>query len=307
MAILVIVKTTSEPRLVFHYPPKPGEDNARFQNLVKEGTADDTSTTSSDDGESSGVEIAPVEEAQVLPQVDHGRSDVDEVGSISPDKNDAFPDQIAQAEWNDIFGYRAGVLAKLLCPPETSHKKRLEIGLDGKTFLGQPVFATPEGAWKTKKPRNSSSKGTGPHGVVSAREEGDKQSLKNGSHEKLSAIVTERKQEPSSDTGADSQEDAEHLEDEDNQPKQNSSVSRKDPLSGEKKSKTSLKMFQVCFILDPPPLEHHLRVKEMYDHVVRKMAKALRWEQARSNYVTKEASAITSTVKRLNRTNGESI
>ena len=73
----------------------------------------------------------------------------------------------------------------------------------------------------------------------------------------------------------------------------------------EQLSKDNLKMFHVVFVLDPPPLEYHLRTKEMYDHVIKKFSRALRWEQARSNYVSKEASAISSAGKGHHKASGE--
>ncbi|OCL09999.1 hypothetical protein AOQ84DRAFT_8695 [Glonium stellatum] len=53
-----------------------------------------------------------------------------------------------------------------------------------------------------------------------------------------------------------------------------------------------MNMFNVVFVLNPSALEYQLRVKEMYDNVVRKYAKALKYEQARFNYVWKESKRI---------------
>ena len=302
VAILLVVRTTPEPRLVFHYPPKPGEDNARFQNLVREDTEDDTSTTSSDDAESSGEEAALLRDAQAIPQMHESPPGVDEVGSISPDKYSGFPEEATQAEWNDMFGYRAGVLAKLLCPPETSHKKRVEIGLEGRVFVGQPAFAALDGEWRKK--RRSSSKGAKPDYDVGASVRGLNQSLTNGDTENMVLAENRKVHDSSTDMTAETQEAAEDQENETNHTTQAVSGSKKIFAAAKKKPKTSLNMFHISFILDPPPLEYHLRVKEIYDHVVRKLAKALRWEQARSDYVAKEVSTITTIVKRSNKVNG---
>ena len=51
-------------------------------------------------------------------------------------------------------------------------------------------------------------------------------------------------------------------------------------------------MFNVVFVLDPPLLEYSVRTRELYDNVIKKFAKALKWEQARTNYVWKEAQRI---------------
>ena len=50
--------------------------------------------------------------------------------------------------------------------------------------------------------------------------------------------------------------------------------------------------FNVVFVLNPPPLEYSIRVKEMYEHIIKKLSKALKLEQARSSYVSKQADII---------------
>ena len=45
VAILLLVKTTSEPRIIFHYPPKPGEDNSHFTDMFKENPAADDNSS----------------------------------------------------------------------------------------------------------------------------------------------------------------------------------------------------------------------------------------------------------------------
>lgn len=51
-------------------------------------------------------------------------------------------------------------------------------------------------------------------------------------------------------------------------------------------------MFNVVFVLDPPLLEYSIRLREVYDNIIKKFAKALKWEQARTDYVWKEAQNI---------------
>lgn len=67
-------------------------------------------------------------------------------------------------------------------------------------------------------------------------------------------------------------------------------------------------MFHVVFVMNPPPLEYHLRVREMYDNVVKKLSRAIKWEQARSSYVSKEATIIATCTERhlkQNKSSGE--
>ncbi|KAL9130176.1 MAG: hypothetical protein Q9217_001570 [Psora testacea] len=295
VAILLVVKTTSEPRLIFHYPPKPNEDNPRFEDIVKDGALDDTSTTSSEaDGESS-AEDSPLVMCPPVDQSNNGSSpDVEETGSASPEKKGPFQENAAELQWNDVFGYHASVLARTLSPPATSHKKRVEIALDGKVFLGQPAYAKSDGAWKKKvikRSRRTSSKSSAPH--PSMKGVGD---LIGGSEGLEQDAVPNH--------SGDELQNSRVMEDGNVLAAAANAVSTVPTTDRDKYPKARLTMFHVSFVLDPPPLQYHVRVREMYDHVVKKFSKGLRWEQARSNYVAKEAAIIVSTIKRLKRASG---
>ncbi|PWW76049.1 hypothetical protein C7212DRAFT_295720 [Tuber magnatum] len=51
-------------------------------------------------------------------------------------------------------------------------------------------------------------------------------------------------------------------------------------------------MFHVVFVLNPPELEYHSRTQEMFDYVVKRFARALKYEQAKDGYVWREAEKI---------------
>ena len=57
-------------------------------------------------------------------------------------------------------------------------------------------------------------------------------------------------------------------------------------------ARSQLTMFHVVFVMDPSPLEHGIRVKEMYDHVVKKLSKILKWAQAHQNYVWEQSELL---------------
>ena len=67
-------------------------------------------------------------------------------------------------------------------------------------------------------------------------------------------------------------------------------VSGGEPLDGD--DKDSMTMFNVVFVVDPPLLEYSIRTREVYDNIIKKFAKALKWEQARTDYVWREAQAM---------------
>lgn len=299
VAILLVVNYHHQPRLVFHYPPKPGEDNSHFRTYLSEDLSEDTSSSSSEDeSASSEGDRSPAgrhTQDDKNGNNDPGDVDMEELGSASPEK----PDEMAQIKkplkWNDIFGVEAGSLAKLLSPAPSTHKKRFEMTLDEKAFIGWPVFSK-DGRWRKKRRRTSQSKNG------SLRDDSTLQ--KDGSDVPVqisSDAMPELDDTSGQDTERDEQNgsDVKHERATSQRPKSKagsgmalSDSYKRRQSSEEDKSLDTLNMFHVVFVLNPPPLEYHLRIKEMYENVVKKFSRALRWEQARSNYVSKETATI---------------
>ena len=317
VAILLLVKTATEPRIIFHYPPKPGEDNSHFRDMFEESPADDDSSSSSSDDESqySSAEVSrPIEQKE---ESGTGKStpEVDEIGSASPEKSDGLKGVKAKLQWNDLFGYQSSVLSKILLPAVSGHKKRFEVGLNDKVFLGRPVFARPDGTWKKpRKLRRSSSKSNITAEKVKFVREQDRDA-------KIEAFDYANKDSGTSglDSGLESQSDS-HRDEETlskdetmgkNEPggqipdTKSNRTSKSDMLPPKKEKQKPLAMFHVVFVLRPPPLEYHLRVKEMYDNVTKKLSKAMKWEQTRSGYVARETAVITSLTKHMDKSNSK--
>lgn len=57
-------------------------------------------------------------------------------------------------------------------------------------------------------------------------------------------------------------------------------------------AKSELIMFHVVFVMNPPPLDHAHRVKEMYDNIVKKFSRALKWVQVHHDYVWQQTDAL---------------
>lgn len=299
VAILLVVNYHHQPRLVFHYPPKPGEDNSHFRTYLSEDLSEDTSSSSSEDesASSDGDQSPAKRHTQDNQNENHDTGDVDmeELGSASPEKLDGMAQIKKPLKWNDIFGVEAGSLAKLLSPAPSTHKKRFEMTLDEKAFLGWPVFSK-DGHWRKKRRRKSQSKNT------SLRDDSTQQK---GRSDVAGQTSSDAMPELDDTSGQDTERD----EPNENKVKHERTTSQR-PMSKAGSGKTvsdsykrkqssdedklldTLNMFHVVFVLNPPPLEYHLRIKEMYEHVVKKFSRALRWEQARSNYVSKETATI---------------
>lgn len=317
VAILLLVKTTSEPRIIFHYPPKPGEDNSHFKDMFKESPADDDSSSSSSDDESqdSSSEVPKPIEQEEGGGTGKSTPEADEIGSASPEKSDDGKGVKAKLQWNDLFGYQSSVLSKVLLPAMSGHKKRFEVGLNDKVFLGRPVFARPDGTWKKpRKLRRSSSKSNVTAEKIKDIREQDK-GAKVETFDYADKDSGTSGLEHGMEIQSDSRQHKETLKREEvsgegepveQRPDTKSNrISKSDMLPPNKIKQKPMAMFHVVFVLRPPPLEYHLRVKEMYDNVTKKLSKAMKWEQTRSGYVAREAAVITSLTKHMDKSNSK--
>lgn len=294
IAVLLVAKINWEPHIVFHYPPRPGEDNTRFtrylaaQEKDREGSSStDEDSSSSHDEELANEKLKESKTGENTPELD-----VEEPGSVSPEKNDIWRAQYEKPKWYDFFGLGAFGLSRLLCPPSTSHKQRFEMSIDDKAFVGQPIYAREGEHWRKKKkaeksrPRNASTE--------DAKAEGQSKGAasQHAPAQETEGSATTSEHEDRSKNKPPFQDRALPTTDRD----QPSEGHVPDPLvqkaQPKPKKREFLNMFHVVFVLNPPPLEYQLRVKEMYDHVIKKFSKALRWEQARSNLVLQEATAL---------------
>ena len=309
VAILLIVKTTDEPFVAFHYPPRPGEDNSHFKSIFRDNGEESTSS-SDNESQDSGAE-APEPSRKEVVQKGDSPPDVDETGSASPRKNSGLIQNGGQKRWNDLFGYQSGLLARLLCPAASCHKKKFEVGLNENVFIGWPVFARPEGTWKkTRKPRRSSSRSR----ITAEKAKRRSKKLVESRLQNISG-TDENSDTPrpaiTFESQSETDQDGEVQDEQDTLPSASKTKLEEinkpsDATTAVPKEERPLVMFNVVFVLKPPPLEYHLRVREMYDNVVKKLGKALRWEQTRSSFVAREAALILSLTEQMNNPGGKS-
>jgi len=312
VAVILVVKMTSEPYIAFHYPPRPGQDNSHFKDIFKDRSTFDESTTSSSNDESQDSAAETPEPSQHKQERPTGDSPPDvETGSASPQKGNGFQMDQKNSQWNDLFGLPAGVLARLLCPAASSHKKRFEVGINEKVFIGRPMFAKENGAWRKKRrERRSSSRSN----MTAEKARRDRQEMK--AKKRRTSSIHEEDSEASmqyteNDKASDTNEDDEQALSDGHVPSEKDCKRFKgldDPKLPAPKVDHPLAMFHVVFVLKPPPLEYHIRVGEMHEKVVKKFSKALKLEQARTNFVAYEAALIAFLTRNVNNTgNGYSL
>ena len=162
-----------------------------------------------------------------------------------------------------VLGFKEEFLAGLLAPKERMCKTKFELSIDDMVFLGYPLHVRPDGTWrKQKKKRGRGRNGGGGDGDgdvdVGGNPDAGGIAMGNEGHE----------------DDADDEKD-----DEDGESSQGGNFG-------------NMTMFHVVFVLNPPELECHSRTQEMFDYVVRRFARALKYEQAKDGYVWREAERI---------------
>lgn len=181
--------------------------------------------------------------------------------------------------FESILGLPVDVWEKLLSPSRSWHKRRFELGINDLAFVGWPVFVREDGSWmkkKRKKKRKQRAEWEGGefgHNETAGDSQDDGAEMIAASTETLSPHSTVPPKPQRASVG--------------------SNRSLKLPSDSlDPDDKDMMTMFNVVFVLDPPLLEYSMRVREIYDNIIKKFTKALKWEQARTNYVWKESQHI---------------
>ncbi|XHF97223.1 Nitrogen permease regulator 3 [Aspergillus wentii] len=249
------------------------------------GIDDHVSASASPVGESSAHRPGSLSSGRGLMRKRGPASDVDDdAGAASDRQEDAGSGGPYRPPWESLLGLPADVWEKLLSPSRSWHKRRFEVGINDLAFVGWPVFVREDGTWrkqrrkKKKKPRaewDGGELGHNEHAEDGRDGDGDGDDLMADSTDTLSP-----KQLSASDAKRASLTSS----------LQNGRA-QSEPLD-EDDDKDSMTMFNVVFVVDPPLLEYSMRIRDIYDNIIKKFAKALKWEQARTDYVWREALHI---------------
>lgn len=262
LAVLLVVqgRTGSGAEIVYHYPPDPL--SAARPSYTSESTDEDDEESSSSDSEESSSEDDFDLFTRRLRNGLNGTQSQDNQSQHSDDEeNNYFSKRGTQdnghwkPHWEPLLGLGEDGLVSLLAPGRAWHKRRFELGINDMTFLGRPVYAQEDGFWrKPRKGRAQANEDEGaPYESIYGEGEDDDD---------------EKDALSSNGNRADNRRHAKEL------------------------PKSQLTMFHLVFVMDPSPLEHAVRVREMYDHVAKKMSKVLKWSQAHHNYVWEQAELL---------------
>ncbi|PGH29389.1 hypothetical protein GX50_07871 [[Emmonsia] crescens] len=314
VAIILIIQSRAGPRFVYHYPPNPStviSNKSRRNSRPKNGAKSSESSPSSDDDGSSSDDDErrhssagcsslsrgiseqsgrsglsdKLSDKDTYPSSSRGHSSSSSVQfkrrNVTPDaKSDNQPDagreevrgDLYQPPWESLLGLPTNVWEKLLSPSPAWHKRRFEVGVNDLVFVGWPVFVRDDGTWRKRKRKKKARKQQPPR---ERREPGDDDKRRDEQRDDTSSIQASETEGENDPVAAEKRK----VED--------------DVLAGSPEAdKDSMTMFNVVFVLNPPLLEYGLRIREKYENVIKKFGKGLKSEQARVDYVWKEAQTI---------------
>ena len=322
VAILLVIKTRAGPRLVFHYPQSPSatsvsarldpawygnpsvgaDDSDGFSSDWSSDTDGNTDEDNATEGSRASGGRASRQEVggsgrSMRTKVAHAsaRDDLDEnevessrdrgiEGGRSRRNRDSSRRRSAY-EWNEVLGFGTAGLGKILSPGRVFDKRRHEVGIDELVFVGAPRFVREDGFWKKQKKKKKSKK--------RAKDKRQSVESKGGQSNTDNTDVDE-----GIDMTGDDTDDQDHVAS-NNVNSGSPSEAASDVGSDAKSTSTNghdieMSMFNIVLALNPPALEYQGRVREMYENVVKKFAKALKYEQANNNFVYRESRMILS-------------
>ncbi|RAL11530.1 nitrogen permease regulator 3 family protein [Aspergillus homomorphus CBS 101889] len=193
----------------------------------------------------------------------------------------------ARPPWETLLGLPADVWEKLLSPSRSWHKRRFEVGINDLAFVGWPVFVREDGKWRKERRKKRKPRATWEGGELGHNENPDDDD---------GEADTEEAREEAVDLMVASTEtlSPKQMTPSESQRASITSIKSARPASEslDGDDKDSMTMFNVVFVLDPPLLEYSMRLREIYDNIIKKFSKALKWEQARTDYVWREARHI---------------
>ncbi|KAK7951167.1 uncharacterized protein PG986_006895 [Apiospora aurea] len=293
---LVINRSRDGPRYVFHYPAHFSPDKGRPQSRKSNGG----SNRRQEEAGGGGDELEEEDDDVLLDRM------TEEAAAHTAATGGSLPKGVDLANWNHddhletesgsqivpwehVAGFPTRDLESLLTPARAYHKRLFQVSLDEQIAISYPVYVPENGSWKKKKKKQQQQNGqlqqstrsrpslAGKSGTGSADDGFDTNGGKSSSTEAVPSI---------SMTAPTPQVEARDLLEEAG----TSSPAPPDAQDEEKKS--GMTMFNLVFILDPKKHEAKELVDTLYFHIIKKINKAYKYAQQRSDFVWKESKKI---------------
>ncbi|KAI1456895.1 nitrogen permease regulator of amino acid transport activity 3-domain-containing protein [Annulohypoxylon moriforme] len=163
--------------------------------------------------------------------------------------------------WEHVAGYPTKDLESLLTPNRAFHKKLFHVSLEQLCFASYPVYVPENGIWRKKKKQPKYQAPKSPENADSASKYGENPNI------------------PSDIPQIDTKDMAEDA------------VTGNPPDEADEK-KSGMTMFNLVFILNPKKHEAKELGENLYLHIIRKINKAYKYSQQKSDFVWKESKRI---------------
>ncbi|KAK0656069.1 nitrogen permease regulator of amino acid transport activity 3-domain-containing protein [Cercophora newfieldiana] len=256
---LVINRSRDGPRFVFHYPPHVAAGSPNKSCRGDDIDDDDDALLARLSGsETSASSMQPAVE---LAQWNHDDHLVTESGT-----------QIVP--WERVAGFPTKDLENILTPARAYHKRLFQVSLDPIYCVSYPIYVPENGVWRRKKKQQQQDR---PETGASRK---DDDGTPTADTDAGTGTGTARSTDKTIS-------DADQLEGRDPASKPASK-----PAEEAEDKKSSMTMFNLVFFLQPK--EHEVRdlVDVMFVHIIKKINKAYKYCQQRSDFVWKESKRI---------------
>lgn len=273
LAVLLVIRSSSGPALTFHYPPRPRFDSplGRSTRSYSSSSSSSSSSSGDDDDVDEASRLSPTATGAASDTESRTRYSRRDTGTTNGD-DESKGGKKKYGGSDTLLGFKRDFLAGMLAPKMAAAKGRFEMSVDDVVFLGAPVHVRSDGSWRKRKRRRRK----GPAGGDDDEEEDEEDDV-----DVDEAVVEEEGSiEPEEVTAPTTPHEENDADDE-----------RDDGRDSENNQGT-MNMFHVVFVLNPPELEYHFRTDEIFDYVVKRFSRALKYEQAKDGYVYREADKI---------------
>lgn len=313
--ILLTISTHNGPQLVYHYPPRPKSYGYKATPFTvdKDLLSSEDSSSDSSDSDSDESDVQEIPSSNIMGRKFADKLRLDNLANRTPGQTllDLLDEQDQRREarekrrrhqnrkkgsissnslkrsnnnsevnslvnhhhhqhHNDkVFGFDVEFLSEFVTPPKQLCNTRFELTVDEMAFLGLPIHVNDQGHWRSHKPkRDQRSKHSG-----------------NTSGNNTSKAGSDNDEATHSSANENQSEDTEYKGGKEKLDSQS--------VSNENENDTSsMNMFHIVFVMNPPMVEYNYRIDEMFHYVVSRLSLVLRYEQAKSDYVWNEVQKI---------------